>query len=99
MIPKIMAIDRALPGEELVDRQLISVARLLDREKSAANGENDLGLAADDPTLGVGRWKVGHRQRRPIGTHDIADTRSECWLGHLTQYYLDPKAFNLRRLA
>jgi hypothetical protein len=50
-----MLVDGALPGQELIDGQLISVARLLDAEQAAANGSDHFRLATDHPTLGISR--------------------------------------------
>ena len=84
-----MLVDRALPGEELIHRQPVAFARFLQAEQSAAYGSHHLGLAPDDPALGVGRGKIGDGQRAPIGTDDIANTRPVILFGHLTWYYPD----------
>jgi hypothetical protein len=46
-----MLIDGKLPGQELVDRQRVAAASLLEGEQAAANRGNDFGLTADNPQL------------------------------------------------
>src|SRR4051794_231367 len=54
-----MLVDRLLPGEELLYRQRITGAGLLEAEEAAAHRGDHLRLAADDPTLGIAWRKVG----------------------------------------
>ena len=68
-------VDRALPGEKFLDRQLVATASLLDAESAAANGSDNDRLAAHDPSFGV-RWRqVEGREsdgrERPRGLHDL----------------------------
>jgi hypothetical protein len=53
-----MLIDGELPGKELVHRQRVAAASLLEGEQAAANRSNDFGLAADHPPFGSGRGQV-----------------------------------------
>ena len=46
-----------LPAEQLLDRQVIAQARLLQADQAKANGLHDGGLAPSRPTLGVGWGK------------------------------------------
>ena len=55
---KAMLIDGKLPGEELVDRQGVAAASLLEGEQAAANRGNDFGLTADNPPFGPGRGQI-----------------------------------------
>lgn len=81
-----MLVDRTLPGQKLVHRQLITIAGFLDTEEATAHGRYDLRLAADDPTLRVTGWKISHSQRTPIGSDNVAYSRSHLMFGHDTQY-------------
>jgi hypothetical protein len=49
-----MEIERAAPGSELLLRQLVETASLLDRKPTAAHGGNDRGLATRYPSLSTG---------------------------------------------
>jgi hypothetical protein len=53
-----MLVYGKLPGEELVDRQRVAAASLLEGEQAAANRGNDFGLAADHPPFGPGRGQI-----------------------------------------
>src|SRR4051794_16285640 len=64
-------VDRALPAQELVDREGISVARLLKAEQPPPDRGNDLGLAADDPAPGVSGGKVRDGQGTAVGADHI----------------------------
>jgi hypothetical protein len=64
-------VDRVLPGEEFFDRQRIAAAGLLEGQKSAAHGSDDLGLAPDDPTLRTRCGQVGDRQRAAVRPDNI----------------------------
>ena len=55
---KAMLIDGKLPGKELVDRQRVAAASLLEGEQAAANRGNDFGLTANNPPFGSGRGKI-----------------------------------------
>jgi len=48
---KAVLIDRVLPGEEFLDRQRLTAARLFERKQSAANRSDNFGLAANHPTF------------------------------------------------
>lgn len=58
-----MLVDRTLPRQKLVDGQRISLACLLNAEKTTANGGDNFGLATDHPSLCVPRGKIGDRER------------------------------------
>jgi len=53
-----MALDEALPAEELVNRQLVAFASVVEAQKAATNGCYNLCLAANNPTLCRCRGKV-----------------------------------------
>lgn len=48
-----MLVDGALPGQEFVERQSVTLTRLLDTDQAATDSGHDLGLSADDPTLSI----------------------------------------------
>jgi hypothetical protein len=85
---KPMLVDRSLPGEKLVDGQLIAVACLLDAEQATANGSDHFRFTADHPTLRIFRREIRNRQRAPIGPDNVAHPRSHLLLGHDTHYTL-----------
>src|SRR3954453_20352551 len=51
-------VDRELPRQEFVDGQGIAAARFFKGKQSAADGGDDLGLAANDPSLGTWRGQI-----------------------------------------
>jgi hypothetical protein len=51
-------VDGELPGQELVHRQRVAAASLLEGEQAAANRGNDFGLTADNPPFGPGRGQI-----------------------------------------
>src|SRR6187551_1573917 len=55
------AVDRALPAGELLEREVIALENLVDRQQPAVDRGHDFGLAAHDPTLGRRRRQVGDR--------------------------------------
>jgi hypothetical protein len=55
---KAMLIDGELPRQELVHRQRVAAASLLEGEQTAANRGYDFGLAADHPPFGSGRGQI-----------------------------------------
>ena len=65
-----------LPGQEFVDRQRVAAAGLFERKQAAANGSDDLGLAANDPALGAGRGQIRDRQRTAVRPDDVLDPRA-----------------------
>ena len=69
-----MSINRLLPAEELVVRQLVTIARLVEREQTPANGGHDLGLPTDDPTLGLRGRQIRQSERRTGRTDDVLFT-------------------------
>src|SRR5260221_14438369 len=60
-----VAVDQALPGKELLHRQLVAVAGVFQAYRPRTHGGDHLGLAADDPALGVGRRGRIERGRHP----------------------------------
>src|ERR1700722_13521891 len=66
------AVDRVLPAKELLHRQSVAAAGLIQAEQAAAHSGDHFRLAAGHPTARRGRRQIGKRQRTPIGTDDIA---------------------------
>src|SRR5262245_58644386 len=54
-----VALYRALPREELIDGELVALARLLEAQQASAHGRDVLRLAPDHPTLGILGRKIG----------------------------------------
>src|SRR5580700_2237669 len=81
-------VDRILPGQEFLDRERITAARLFERKQSAAHGCNDLRLAANDPTLGSRRGQIRDRQGGTVRPDDILDPRAMRF-GHSNSHVLD----------
>ena len=87
---KTMIVDGGLPGQELLDRQLISLAGFIEAEQTTANGSHHLGLPANDPATRVAGGQIGNRQRAAVRPDYIFDTRSNK-IGHRTLYNIkDP---------
>ena len=59
-------VDRALPSEELLDRQVVALAHLIEADHADANRPNDGGLAPHDPALGVGWREFNHHASAAI---------------------------------
>jgi hypothetical protein len=55
---KAVLVDGKLPGQELVDRQRVAAAGLLEGEQAAAHSGNDFGLTANNPPFGPGRGQI-----------------------------------------
>ena len=53
-----MCVHRALPSEELFDRQLVAAANFLETDRALAHRVNNYCLALRDPTFGRGRRQV-----------------------------------------
>jgi len=66
------AVDRALPASELLKAQRVTLASLIDRQKPARNGSNDLRLATDDPASGARGRQAIERQRLPERANDLS---------------------------
>src|SRR5690606_19002901 len=64
-------VHRALPRCEFLQREAVAFEDLVDRQKAAIDGSHDLGLAAHDPTLRVGRRQVVDRQRLTQRADDL----------------------------
>src|SRR5947209_20589142 len=73
---KAVTVDRILPGEEFLDGQRVTRARLFERQKPATNRGYHLCLAANDPTSRAGRRQVGDGQGAAVGPDDILDPRA-----------------------
>ena len=80
-----MLVDGELPAQEFLGGKGITLAGFLKAEKTAADGCDDFGLAADDPSSGRGRRKIRDRQRASIWPDDVFDSRA-AWFGHDTLY-------------
>src|SRR5262245_52687132 len=76
-----MAVDRVLPGQEFFNREGVAAARFFEREEPAAHGGDDLGLAADHPTLGARSRKVRNGERATVRPDDVLHPRA-MGLGH-----------------
>jgi hypothetical protein len=58
---KPVLVDGELPGQEFVDGQRVTAAGFLKGEQAAADGSNNLSLAADDPPFGSRRGQIRNR--------------------------------------
>src|SRR5580700_6520648 len=85
---KAVLVDRILPGQEFLNRQRITAARLFERKQSAAHGRNHLRLAANDPTLGSRRGQIRDCQGGTVRPDDILDPRAMRF-GHSNSHVLD----------
>jgi hypothetical protein len=54
-----MAFDRALPGDELFDRQLVATANFFEADNALAHCVDDYRFAPRDPTFCIRRRQVG----------------------------------------
>ncbi len=81
-----VSVDRPLPGQELVDGQLIPLAGLIEAEQSASDRGHNFRLAPDHPAFCIERRQIGNRKRAAVWTDDIARARSELLFGHDTLY-------------
>ena len=88
---KAVAVDRILPGEEFLDRQRVATAGLFEREQSAANGCDHLGLAANHPALRSRCREIGNGERAAVGPDDVLDPRA-VGFGHVTLTHWTQKA-------
>src|SRR6516164_3597374 len=79
-------VDGALPRQKLIDRQFVALAGFLEAEQPAAHGCDDLGLAPNDPTLGILGRQVSDGQRTAVGPDDVAHARPVLLVGHDTRY-------------
>src|SRR5947209_14466492 len=85
-----MTVDRILPGEEFLDGQRVTGARLFERQKPATNRGHHLRLAADDPTPGARCRQVGDGQGAAVGPDDILHPRAMRFghrYSHTTNWY------------
>jgi hypothetical protein len=90
-------VDGELPAQELLGGQGVTLTGFFKAQETAANGGNNLGLAADNPATSAGRGKVGNRQGTAIRPNDILDPWA-VGFGHdtLTQKFNDLSGSNLR---
>src|SRR5690349_14567232 len=79
-------VDRPLPGQELIDGELVALTRLLEAEQATAHCGDNFRLATDYPALGIARRQVGNRERASVRADDVTRARSELLVGHDTQY-------------
>src|SRR5689334_8082257 len=54
-----IAVDVTLPGQELIDRDVVDAARFFDRHPTTAHTFDNSRLASHRPTLSR-RWQFGH---------------------------------------
>src|SRR5687767_9434538 len=64
--PHPVTIDRALPGEELLDRQRIAGTGFFQADQAGAHASDHLRLAADDPAPGARGRQVFEAQAAPV---------------------------------
>src|SRR5690242_7628537 len=83
-----VTVDRILPGEELLDRERVAAAGLLQRQKASAHSRNNLGLASDHPAFGPWGRQVRNRERATVWPDDIFDPRA-MGFGHGYSHALD----------
>jgi hypothetical protein len=57
---KAMRLERTLPREELLLRELIAAQGVLHCDLAAAYGDHHRGFAAGDPSRGIGGWQIVH---------------------------------------
>src|SRR5262249_58184162 len=80
-----VALDHALPAEELLNRKAITLARFFEADEPAANRSHDLRLAANDPAPGLGWRQIGQRHQLAIGADDLHRPRHLALFRHLSQ--------------
>jgi hypothetical protein len=73
---KTVALERPLPGEELLLGELIATKGFLHRDLAAAHGGDHRRFATDYPSLGVRRWQVAHWRYSLRRLHDDAIHRA-----------------------
>src|ERR1700730_114537 len=73
---KTVALERPLPGEELLLGELIATQGLLHRDLAATNGSDHSCFATDYPSLGVRRWQIGHWRYSHQRLRDVAIHRA-----------------------
>ena len=61
-----MLINRALPGLKFLDRELVALARLLQRDKAAPDGRNHQRLATHDPPHCIIRRQISGENRNSV---------------------------------
>ena len=76
-----MAIDKTLPSQEFVDRQIIAFAGIIEAQKSATHCSDDFRLSADDPAFGIRRREVCDGQWAAVGSTDITQ-EGTLYFGH-----------------
>ena len=78
-----MPVDKPLPTQELVYRQLVALAGVLKTKEAAAHRGNNLCFSPDNPAFRIRRREIGNGQRTAIGTKDITEAGAEHF-GHST---------------
>jgi hypothetical protein len=53
-------LERTLPEEELLFRQLVAAQGLFHRDRATAHGNHHRGFAPDGPPRGIGGWQIVH---------------------------------------
>jgi hypothetical protein len=76
-------VDKPLPAQKLVDRQLIAFASVVEAQEPSAHSGDNFGLAAYNPALCVWRRKVGYREGAAIRAEDVTEAGAE-QIGHST---------------
>src|SRR5689334_8121236 len=71
-----MLVDRELPRQEFVDGQGVTAARFFEGQQSAADGGDDFGLAANDPSLGAWRGQIRDGEGAAVRPDDIFHPRA-----------------------
>lgn len=80
-----MLIDGGLPVKEFIDTERITLAGFFKAEQATANGSNNFGLPANNPTTGIGRRKIGYRKRTTIRADNVLNAWTHLY-GHFTLY-------------
>ena len=83
-------VDGHLPAQEFLGGQRVALTGLFKAEQATADGGDNLGFAANDPSAGAGGREVGNRQGTAVGPNDILDPWA-VGFGHdtLTQKFND----------
>ncbi len=74
-IREAMTVNGPLPTEKLINSQFVSLARLIEAQKTAANSRNDFRFATDHPALGFFWRQISNRltDYRPDQSHSAHD--------------------------
>src|SRR3546814_5439085 len=66
------AVDSPLPGNQLLEREIVAFASLIKSEQPALDRGDHFGLAPNDPAPGSWRRERFERQRSPKGPITLA---------------------------